>query len=88
MEADADLEDAVVQAADRGARVTPEELQRFVLLEELAGVELLDAVNELGRCRMVASSAHRLVNRAIRDALGRPRRLPVAATRPGRAQRR
>jgi len=50
MKTDADLEDAVVQASDRCARVAPQELERLVLLEELAGVELLDAVDQLWRC--------------------------------------
>jgi hypothetical protein len=43
METDADLEDPVVQATHRRACVAPEELEGLVLLEELAGVELLDA---------------------------------------------
>jgi hypothetical protein len=42
----ADLEDAVIEAAHRCARVAPQELEGFVLLEELAGVELLDAAEK------------------------------------------
>ena len=43
METDAYLQDPVIQTAHRRGRVTPEQLERLVLLEELAGVELLDA---------------------------------------------
>ena len=48
MKADADLQDPVIEAAVRSARVAPEQLERLVLLEELAAVELLDALEELG----------------------------------------
>ena len=47
MEADADLKDPVIQAAHRRAGVAPQELKCLVLFEELAGVELLDAVDQL-----------------------------------------
>ena len=73
METDADLEDAVVEAADRRARVAPEELQRLVLLEECSGVELLDAADQLRRRGFVTSRARRLVDGAARNAFGRPR---------------
>lgn len=43
VEPDADLQDAVVEVADRRACIAPQDLDRLVLLEELAGVELLDA---------------------------------------------
>ena len=43
LEADADLQDALVQVADRVALRQPFQLQGLVLLEELAAVELLDA---------------------------------------------
>jgi hypothetical protein len=46
VEADTHLEDAVIEAAHRSGRVAPEELERLVLLEELAGVELLDTAEE------------------------------------------
>jgi hypothetical protein len=46
VKADADLEDAVIQMTDRRACVPPQELERFVLLEELARVELRDAAQE------------------------------------------
>src|SRR5258705_5044273 len=45
MKAHADLEDAVVEASDRRARVAPQKLERLVLLEEVAGVELLDTMD-------------------------------------------
>jgi hypothetical protein len=46
VEADPDLEDPVIETADRRGRVAPEQLERFVLLEELVGVELLDATQK------------------------------------------
>src|SRR5258705_9902581 len=88
MKAHADLEDAVVEASDRRACVAPQELERLVLLEELAGVELLDAMDQLWRRWVVAADARGLVDRTTWDALWRPRRLAVAATRCGRARRR
>ncbi len=77
MEADADLQDAVVQAAVGSAGGTPEQLEGLVLLEELARVELLDPVTELGRRRLVAASADGLVDRAAGDALRAPGRLAL-----------
>jgi len=47
METDADLQDPVIQATHRCARVAPQQFQRLMLLEELAGVELLDTVQKL-----------------------------------------
>jgi hypothetical protein len=44
VEADADLQDAVIERSYRGVRRAPEELERLVLLEEVAGVQLLDAL--------------------------------------------
>src|SRR5438093_3597558 len=81
----ADLEDPVVEAAVRRARVAPEELERLVLLEELAGVELLDAPDELGRSGLIAPRARGLLDRTAGNALRPPRRLAVAATRLRRA---
>jgi hypothetical protein len=49
---DADLEDAVVESAHRRSRVAPQELEGLVLLEKLAGVELLDATEERQRRRI------------------------------------
>ena len=57
VEADADLKDAVIQAPVRRADVAPEQLERLVLLEELALVELLDALEELRRRWLVAARA-------------------------------
>ena len=57
MEADADLQDAVIQISIRGARLTPEELEGLVLLEELAAVELGDAAEQRRRWRVVAPRA-------------------------------
>src|SRR5207247_6226579 len=88
MEPDADLQDAVVKIADRRTGVAPEELEGLVLLEELASVELLDAVDELGRRWRIAPSARILVDRAAGDALGRPPVLAVAASGLGWARRR
>src|SRR5258708_6046592 len=68
VEADADLEDAVIEGADRRTGVAPEKLEGLVLLEELAGVELLDAADELGRWGRLASRARVLVDRAAGDA--------------------
>ena len=81
MERDADLQDAVVQAAIRRAGRAPQQLERLVLLEELATVELLDALNELPRRRFVAACAYRLRDRAAGDALRPARGLALAATR-------
>jgi hypothetical protein len=54
MEADPDLEDALVQVADRVRLGDPDALQGLVLLEELPSVELLDALQEGGRRRVIA----------------------------------
>src|SRR5439155_27307229 len=81
VKADADLEDAVVEAAVGRSRRSPEELERLVLLEELAAVELLDAGAELRRWGLVAAPADRLVDRAAGDALWRSCGLAVAASR-------
>ena len=88
MEADADLEDPVVQGPDRSTGIPPEGLERLVLLEELAGVELLDAADQRGWGGVGAARARVLVDLATRDALGRPGRLPVAASGLGRVRRR
>src|SRR5438132_92801 len=85
MKAHADLQDPVVEAADRRARVAPQQLERLVLLEELAGVELLDASDQLRRSGLVAPRARGLFDRTTGDALRPPRRLAVAATRLRRA---
>jgi hypothetical protein len=55
VEADPDLEDPLVQVADRVRLGDPDALQGLVLLEELPPVELLDAVQEGGRRRVIAA---------------------------------
>src|SRR5207245_2028812 len=78
----------VVQVADRRARLTPEDLERLVLLEELAGVELFDpAYQGIGR-GLVAARAHRLANEAARDFLGAARHFALATSGRRRAPRR
>jgi hypothetical protein len=86
VEADADLKDAVIETADRRARVAPQELQRLVLLEEFAGVELLDAVKQRRRWRVGTACAGGLVGCAPRLPFGRARRFARAATGLGRAR--
>jgi hypothetical protein len=86
VESDADLEDAVIETADGRARVAPEELERLVLLEELARVELLDAVDERLWRRIGAAGAGRFVWCACWFPLRRARRLARAATGFGRAR--
>src|ERR1700687_3707021 len=86
METDADLQDPVIEAPHRRSRVAPKQLEGLVLLEELAGVELLDAADQLRRRRVIAAGARGLIDLAAGDALGRPRRLAVAATRTGRVR--
>jgi len=80
MEADADLEDAVIEAAVGSTGGAPEELEGLVLLEELAGVELIDPVTQLGRRRLVAASADGLVDRTAGNALRSPGRFAVPTT--------
>src|SRR2546428_9077396 len=84
MKGDADLQDAVVEIADRRARDAPEELQGLVLLEELARVELLDALHELGRRRFFAACARGFVRRSGGCTLRRAARLSRPASWRGR----
>ena len=86
MEADADLKDPVIQGTYGCAGISPQQLDRLVLVEELAGVELLDAVDQLGGRRLVTSGSNGFVDLTAGDALWRPRRLSVAATASGRGQ--
>ena len=79
VEADADLQDAVIQVSVRRARRSPQQLERLVLLEELAAIELFDATDELVGCGLVAARTRRLIDRAAGDTLGGPRRVAVAA---------
>jgi hypothetical protein len=88
MEAHADLEDPVIQAADRRARLEPQGLEGLVLLEELAAIELLDAAQQgVGR-GIVTPCADILVDGAAGDPLRRPRRLAIAASGLGSIRRR
>jgi len=52
LETHADLEDALVEVADRVALCEPFLLKRLVLLEELSAVELLDRSADAGRRRL------------------------------------
>jgi hypothetical protein len=81
VKAHADLEDAVIESAVGRTRGAPEELERLVLLEELAGVEFCDAFSQLGRRWLGATSAEGLVDLAAGHALWRARGLAVAAAR-------
>ena len=54
VERDADLQDALVEVADVASLRPPEQFQRLVLLEELAAIELRDALDELRRRRFLA----------------------------------
>jgi hypothetical protein len=56
VEGDADLQDALVQQPHVAPLGPPEQLQRFVLLEVLAAIELRDALQELGWRSLVACS--------------------------------
>jgi hypothetical protein len=57
VEGDADLQDALVEIPDVSPFVAPEELERFVLLEELAAIELGDGFDERGRGWLTAAHA-------------------------------
>ena len=49
VQADANLQDALVQVAYLAGRGSPQQFQRFVLLEKLAGVEFMDGLKKLRR---------------------------------------
>lgn len=87
METDTDLQDAVIERAVGRPRRAPQELEGLVLLEEFAAIELFRGTDELGRRRVVAAGAERLVDGAARDALGRPRGPALAASRRGAPSR-
>ena len=57
VEGDADLQNALVEITDLTAFGAPEELERFVLLEELAAIELGDGFDERGRGWLTAAHA-------------------------------
>ena len=88
MEADTDLQDPVIEAADRCACVTPERLEDLVLFEELTGIELLDAADEGLRRWIGTSGTNVFVESATRNALRRPGRLAIAASGLGWVRRR
>jgi hypothetical protein len=77
VEADADLQDAVVKGADRSVGRAPQDLEGLVLLEEVARIELLDALEQLRRRRLVAARARGLAGLGL--ALGAADRLALAA---------
>jgi hypothetical protein len=86
VEADPDLEDAVIQVTHRCGGVPPEELEGLVLLEELSGVELLDAAEKLRWRWLGAARAGGLIGCTGRLPLGWARRFTRAATGLGRAR--
>ena len=55
IEADPDLQDALVQVADRVRLGDPDALEGLVLLEEFPPVELLDAMKQGRRRRVIAA---------------------------------
>ena len=56
-ERDPDLQDALIEPPHLAALGAPEELERFVLLEELAAIELRDAFEQRRRGRFCAAHA-------------------------------
>src|SRR5437899_12014271 len=58
MERDADLQDALVQAAHVTRLGAPQQFERLVLLEIVAAVELLDPFEQRHRRGLAARSAH------------------------------
>jgi hypothetical protein len=54
VEGDADLQDSLIQPAHVTPFGSPQQLQRLVLLEVLAGIELRDARQQHGRRRFLA----------------------------------
>ena len=55
IEANADLQDALIEVSHRVWLVDPDSLERLVLLEELLAVELVDPAEQFGRRRIVAA---------------------------------
>ena len=49
VQTDTNLQDALVQVAHLFRRGAPQEFERLVLLEKLAGIEFVDSLNQLGR---------------------------------------
>jgi len=86
VKADADLKDAVIQMTHRCGGVTPQQLERLVLLEKRSRVELLDPLKKLRRWWVRAAGARRLVWCAWWLPLRRARRFARSATGLGRAR--
>jgi len=79
VEADADLQDALVEVADGVRFMDPNFFERFVLLEELMPVELLDAAKEpLGRWILATARTSR---RGLRQPDAQARAPATAETR-------
>jgi hypothetical protein len=55
---DADLQNALIQMPQRSALGAPEQLERLVLLEVFASIELRNALEELQRRRFAAPMIH------------------------------
>jgi hypothetical protein len=88
VKADPDLKDAVIQMTHRRSGVTPQQLERLVLLEKQSRVELLDPVKKLRRWWIGAARASGLVRCAARLPFRRARRFARPATGLGRARTR
>lgn len=67
--ADTDLQDAFVEMADFTGRRPPEQFERFVLLEELARVELTDRLHQFWRGRLAACRLEVCLFQALQGAL-------------------
>ncbi len=59
VQADADLEDALVEVANRVGLDDPDRFERFMLLEELLPVELRDPLEQGWRWRVIAPAGAR-----------------------------
>lgn len=81
MKADTDLQDPVEQPADGRTGVAPQRLERLVLLEESAGVELFDPLQQLCVGLLTAAGPIILDDRSTDDPLGRPHGLSLTAGR-------
>lgn len=81
VETDADLQDAVIERTYGSVGRSPEDLERLVLLEEATLVQLLDALEELRRRRLVAARAGRFARLWL--ALGAADQLALAAALGG-----
>jgi hypothetical protein len=84
LEAHADLQDPLVEVADRVGLLDPLQLERLVLLEELAAVELLDAPPEARRWRVAAAARRSATAGSVSGRRGSDHRGPSLG-RPGLA---